>query len=173
MKLYRITILLVVLLLGNLQASAQHALGHEKDEVEAVLKQVDSFMETLTTNDIELRGSLQTPDGMNYVAVLRPDGSWRVIGRANSAFLNPPAADAPKTVEKYWDPVVFIRGPLAMVWNPFEFWVNDSTSHCGVNMMQLVKTDGTWKLANTIWTQEPPESCESLRPTDLSEMRPN
>jgi len=151
---------------------AQITNGHEQDEVEAVLAAVDTFMETLTTNDIELRSSLQTTDGMTYVSVKMPDGTWRVVGRPNSVFLNPPSEDAPKTVEKYWDPVVFIRGPLAMVWNPFEFWVNDTTSHCGVNLMQMVKTDGTWKLANTMWTHEPPEVCESLRPDDFSKMRP-
>jgi hypothetical protein len=151
---------------------AQYANGHEPAEVEAVLKAVDAFMETLTTNDIDLRSSLQTSDGMTYVSIKRPDGTWRVVGRPNSVFLNPPGDDAPKTVEKYWDPVVFVRGPLAMVWNPFEFWVDDTTSHCGVNMMQMVKTDGVWKLANTMWTHEPPEMCESLRPDDLSKMRP-
>lgn len=154
------------------QVHAQQANGHEPEEVEAVLKAVDTFMETLTTNDIELRSSLQTTDGMTYVSVKRPDGTWRVLGRPNSVFLNPPGDDAPKTVEKYWDPVVFVRGPLAMVWNPFEFWVDDKTSHCGINLMQLVKTDGSWKLANTMWTHEPPESCEALRPADVAVMRP-
>lgn len=164
--------LVALLICSTAPMSAQSANGHEQDEVEAVLAAVDAFMETLTTNDIELRSTLQTSDGMTYVSIKRPDGTWRVVGRPNSVFLNPPGEDAPKTVEKYWDPVVFVRGPLAMVWNPFEFWVDDKTSHCGVNMMQMVKTDGTWKLANTMWTHEPPEMCETLRPQDVSKMRP-
>ena len=172
MKTLLSLVLVALLSFISVPLSAQSANGHEPDEVDAVLAAVDAFMETLTTNDIELRSSLQTTDGMTYVSVKRPDGTWRVVGRPNSVFLNPPGEDAPKTVEKYWDPVVFIRGPLAMVWNPFEFWVDDKTSHCGVNMMQMVKTDGTWKLANTMWTHEPPETCEFLRPSDLSEIRP-
>lgn len=172
MKTLQSLVLVALLSFISVPLSAQSANGHEPDEVDAVLAAVDAFMESLTTNDIELRSSLQTTDGMTYVSVKRPDGTWRVVGRPNSVFLNPPAEDAPKTVEKYWDPVVFIRGPLAMVWNPFEFWVDDKTSHCGVNMMQMVKTDGTWKLANTMWTHEPPETCEFLRPSDLSEIRP-
>lgn len=172
MKTRQYLVLVALITFFALPLNAQSANGHQSEEVDAVLAAVDAFMETLTTNDIELRSSLQTTDGMTYVSIKRPDGTWRVVGRPNSVFLNPPGDDAPKTVEKYWDPVVFVRGPLAMVWNPFEFWVDDKTSHCGVNMMQMVKTDGTWKLANTMWTHEPPEVCESLRPSDLSKMRP-
>lgn len=172
MSYFKITAIVIALLILPNIIFAQTANGHEPEEVEAVLKAVDAFMETLTSNDIELRSSLQTSDGMTYVSVKHPDGTWRIVGRPNSVFLNPPGENAPKTVEKYWDPVVLVRGPLAMVWNPFEFWVDDKTSHCGINLMQLVKMDGNWKLANTMWTHEPPESCESLRPADLSTMRP-
>lgn len=146
--------------------------GHESGEEEAILKVIDEFMLTLTSNDITLRAGLQTDDGMTYTAVLRQDGSWRIVGRPNSVFLNPSPENSPETVEKYWDPVVMIRGPLAMVWNPFEFLVDGKTSHCGVNLMQMVKTDGQWKLANTMWTHEPPEACNELSPSDPTGIRP-
>lgn len=146
--------------------------GHQGGEEEAILKVIDEFMLTLTSNDIALRAGLQTDDGMTYTAVLRQDGSWRIVGRPNSVFLNPSPENSPEIVEKYWDPVILIRGPLAMVWNPFEFLVDGKTSHCGVNLMQMVKTDGQWKLANTMWTHEPPDACIELAPSDPTGIRP-
>ena len=172
-QIYRLMFLTIILVLFTMVANAQEIpLGHQPEEEAAVLKAVDDFMETLTTQDLNRRGELQTPDGMTYTAIHRQDGTWRVVGRPNSIFVDPQGVSTSESVEKFWAPVVMIRGPLAMVWNPFEFWLDGKTSHCGVNLMQLVKTEGEWKLANTMWTHEP-TACEALRPTDLTTMRPN
>ena len=172
-RFYRSIFLSTILGLFTVAAFAQdYPVGHQPDEQEAVLKAVDDFIITLTSQDLNRRSELQTTDGMTYTAVHRPDGTWRVVGRPNSFFLDPKGISSNESIEKFWAPVVMIRGPLAMVWNPFEFWLDGKTSHCGINLMQLVKTEGEWKLANTMWTHEP-TACEALRPSDLSTMRPN
>jgi len=35
---------------------------------------------------------------------------------------------------------------LANAWVDYEFWFNDNFSHCGVNSLHLVKTEGKWKI---------------------------
>ncbi len=172
MKKYVLVLMWMVFSMHLAHAQNQSVNGHQSGEEEAILQVIDDFMITLTTNDIAKRAGLQTEDGMTYTAVKRPDGSWRIVSRPNSVFLNPSPDDSPETVEKYWDPVVMIRGPLAMVWNPFEFLVDGKTSHCGVNLMQMVKTDGQWKLANTMWTHEPAETCNALAPSHPDKVRP-
>ncbi len=38
-----------------------------------------------------------------------------------------------------WDPVVTRRGPLAVLWAPYEFQRNGKTTHCGIDVFNLVK----------------------------------
>jgi hypothetical protein len=47
-----------------------------------------------------------------------------------------------------------IRGPIAVVWGEYEFWIDGKFSHCGVDSADLVKVDGDWKIANWMWTVE-------------------
>ncbi|MGN6293902.1 MAG: nuclear transport factor 2 family protein [Chitinophagaceae bacterium] len=46
-----------------------------------------------------------------------------------------------------------IDGPLAIVWTPYNFYLNGAFSHCGVNSFQLVKLDGAWKIQYLIDTR--------------------
>lgn len=41
---------------------------------------------------------------------------------------------------------VHIRGVLAHVWAPYQFFYNGQFSHCGVNAFMLVKTESGWKI---------------------------
>ena len=35
---------------------------------------------------------------------------------------------------------------IANAWTPYEFYVNDNFSHCGVNVFQLFNDGKTWKI---------------------------
>jgi len=70
-----------------------------------------------------------------------------------------------------WSPTVMIRGSLAVVWAPYEFWIDGQTSHCGVDVFDFVKVNDAWRVANSMWTVEP-DACEELRPADASAIRP-
>jgi len=58
-----------------------------------------------------------------------------------------------------------------VVWAPYEFWIDNATSHCGVDVFSFVKLDGTWRVANSMWTVEP-GACTGLRPSNPSIIRP-
>ena len=73
--------------------------------------------------------------------------------------------------EQYWDPIVHLRGSLGIVWTPYEFWRDGQTSHCGIDVFEMVKQDGAWRIGNVMWTVEP-ESCATLRPSDPARIRP-
>ena len=48
---------------------------------------------------------------------------------------------------------VKIDGPLAMVWAPYQFWYKGKFSHCGVDVFQLVRMQGEWKIVYLIDTR--------------------
>ncbi|MDL5514803.1 nuclear transport factor 2 family protein [Arenibacter sp. M-2] len=52
-----------------------------------------------------------------------------------------------------------IDGPMANAWTNYEFWVNDSFSHCGVNSFQLFNDQGSWKIIYLIDTRRK-EGCD-------------
>ncbi|MBS1597334.1 MAG: nuclear transport factor 2 family protein [Bacteroidetes bacterium] len=45
-----------------------------------------------------------------------------------------------------------IDGDLACVWTPYKFYVGDQFSHCGVNVIQLMKTADGWKIIYIVYT---------------------
>jgi len=46
----------------------------------------------------------------------------------------------------------------AAIWGDYDFWIDDEFSHCGGTSVTLAKVDGTWMIANWMWTVEK-ESC--------------
>jgi hypothetical protein len=116
--------------------------------------------------------AMQAPDGMTYVARPREGGGIEIVGRPNSYWVDPARADGPALRERYWSPTVLIRGPIAVVWAPYEFWRDGKTSHCGVDVFDLVRIDGEWRVSNSMWTVEP-DACAELRPADASKLRPD
>lgn len=58
-----------------------------------------------------------------------------------------------KIYEKLLDYKVTIDGDLAHVWTPYEFYVNDTLSHVGVNAFTLLKDNGKWRIIHLIDTR--------------------
>ena len=84
----------------------------------------------------------------------------------------PSTSSRPSTnKERYWDPVVHVRGGIAVVWTPYQFWADGKSSHCGIDVFDMMKDKGVWKIANAMWTVEP-DACAALRPKDPSKLRP-
>lgn len=54
---------------------------------------------------------------------------------------------------------VKIHNNIAMVWAPYDLWVNDKFSHCGVDVFTLIKNSAGWKIASVSYTVEP-EGCD-------------
>lgn len=55
--------------------------------------------------------------------------------------------------EEIWDERISnveiqIDGNLAQVWMDYSFYVDDNFSHCGVNAIQLLKTESGWKMVH-------------------------
>jgi len=51
-----------------------------------------------------------------------------------------------KIEERIHDPLVRIDNDLAVVWAPFDFLVDGKVDHCGTDLFNMVRVDGTWKI---------------------------
>lgn len=133
----------------------------------AVLDVVDRFMRAIGTNDVAALAALRLDGALNIVESPDGSGGTRVTRRP----FNASSYQSGNYLERYWDPIVHVRGSLAVVWTPYEFLRDGKTSHCGIDSFEMVKQDGQWRIGNIMWTVEP-DGCEGLRPADPSTMRP-
>lgn len=140
------------------------------DEKAAVLDAVDLVLQAMAEGDIPTYSSLLTPDGMTYSQSLI-DGQWNLRRRSNQEDINLIAGEKQSIAERYWQPTVLIRGPMAVVWAPYEFRKDGIVSHCGVDVFEMLKIDGRWIMGNAMWTVEP-GGCDRLRPPAGTLMRP-
>ncbi len=54
--------------------------------------------------------------------------------------------------ERIWDVKIHVDQRLASVWMEFAFYLDETLHHCGVNSMQLYRTDVGWKIAYLVDT---------------------
>jgi hypothetical protein len=136
-------------------------------EEAAVLAVVDRFMTAISTNDLAGLAALRIEGSVNIVE--RPDKSGGTLVTRRP--FDPVGGKPGPYRERYWDPVVHIRGSLAVVWTPYEFWNDGKTSHCGIDVFEMVKEKGQWRIGNMMWTVEP-DACPRMRPSDPARIRP-
>jgi hypothetical protein len=170
-----VSLALVALVFSAVPALAQAPSADER----AVLGVIDQFMHAVTSGDaaamarIRLEGTTTTierPDPAGGTTLLRRPFPAPPAAAAASSAQTPASAGSMR--ERYWDPVVHVRGRLALVWTPYEFWRDGKTSHCGVDVFELTKQDGAWKIGNVMYTVEP-DACPAMRPKDMTRVRPS
>lgn len=153
------------------RATLLEVVGHQPREEAAVLEAMDRYLTAMSVNDLRAMEGLQTADGMTYTARPTENGGTAIVGRPNSYWVDPARAGEGNVLERYWSPTVLIRGPIAVLWAPYEFRVEGETTHCGIDVFDFMKIDGAWTLANSMWTVEP-GACDELRPGQDVEIRP-
>ena len=123
----------------------------------AVLAVADSALAAITRGDMVGFTDLMVPE-----AVLFPTGTqagvtrYRVRPRAEQR-ASPMAG---KVTERGFSPEVRINGGIAMVWYPYDLYVNDQWSHCGVDVFTLIRVADRWRIATMAWSAEQPPVCE-------------
>jgi hypothetical protein len=173
MNHWRAAFLTVALTAASLAGAGEPASppGHQAGEEAAVLAAMDRYLAAISASDLEAMAAMQLPEGTTYRALAGKDGKMDIVARPNSYWVDPARKDGHQHRERYWAPTVLIRGGIAVVWAPYEYWIDGQTSHCGVDVFDFVKIEGAWRVANAMWTVEP-DACAELRPADASTVRP-
>lgn len=113
---------------------------------------IDIFFEGFHQGDTLKMKSVMAESMVMQTAFTTKDGKNQIVDEQPETFLMA-IADRPKTQkweERLLDYMVQIDGNLAHVWTPYEFWFNDTFSHCGANAFTLAKTDDGWKIIHII-----------------------
>jgi hypothetical protein len=147
----------LLLAAAPLRAQARPAVP---DDSAAVVAAVQRLFDGLARRDTASLRALLLP-GTRFVSVPadRPDAVPRM--ESDAAALDRLARGRERLLERMWSPVVRVEGPIATVWAPYDFHVDGRFSHCGVDTVTLLHTDGRWRIASLVYTVQRAECAPS------------
>jgi len=141
-------------------ASAAPALAAPSAEETAVLAAAQRLFDAMAAPDAAAVQAAVLPGSMFTAVRARPDGTRQLSRVTVEQFA---ANLRPGLFEHMWAPVVSLRGDMiATVSAPYEFRLDGKTTHCGIDVFDLAKVDGAWKIAGLTWTAEP-AACAELK----------
>ena len=138
-------------------ASAVAAQSTEKDRAEVlavVTRMFDGMREADSTKvrsvfDPGARfSSARTREGKTTISYDAVDGWLAGIARSNRQW-----------DERIFDTEIRVDGNIASVWTRYNFYLNGNLRHCGVDSMELLRTDAGWKVTQLADTQQR-EGCK-------------
>jgi hypothetical protein len=126
------------------------------DDEAAVLGVVDSALERISAEDL-----------VGFTDLMIPGAAIGAVGvQEGQRFAGMRSRDeergqvwAEDVVERGFDAEVMLSGPLAMVWLPYDLYVDGAWSHCGVDVFTLFRTDAGWQIATVTYSVEQPPAC--------------
>ena len=121
----------------------------------------------MAAKDVEGSRKVLAPTG-RFNSVRNVDGKATVRTSAVEDYLRTLPAGKSAQRERMWNPEVRVRGDIASVWTPYDFWIDGKFSHCGIDTFNLVRSDGAWKIVDATYTVET-TGCE---PSPLGPLKP-
>lgn len=145
------------LVIATLVATSPGAVRAQSPEAEkAVIAIADSALAAITRGDAVALTNLMIPEAVLYPTSTREGvTTYRVRTREAQR-----AAVIRGVVERGFLPRAMVSGGVAMVWMPYDLYVNGAWSHCGADVFTLVKSGAAWRIASMAWSAEQPPVCE-------------
>lgn len=122
----------------------------------AAIALADSALALITRGDFVGVTDLMLPEARTFSSRER-DGAWQY--RSQTREEQRAATVRGRITERGFGPTALVSGPLAVVWMPYDLYVNGAWSHCGVDAFTLYKVAGAWRIATMAWSVEQPPAC--------------
>jgi len=146
----RLNILSIILVMNFSNVTlAQQA---QEDKIKEV---ISLFFEGLQNGDTLKIKQTISDDLVLQTAFLNNEGKSMLRDEDVSKFLNSVASKNPEDrwEEKLLSYNIQIDSNMANVWTPYEFYLNNNFSHCGVNSFQMFHDSTKWKIIYLIDTR--------------------
>jgi hypothetical protein len=123
------------------------------DSVAEVLHAVQSTMDGLAAHDSTALSERVLPDAVIQRWQTDSSGVWQTVTLTGAEFASRLGQPGPEFLERTWRETALVDGDVASVTAPYDFWVDGTCSHCGVDVLTLVRdADGTWRVATISYT---------------------
>ena len=150
-------ILTFILLALAFNGYSQDSTIDDEQQIKIVINQ---FFEALEKRDSVLLKNATMAEGQ----------IWRIYAnesptRANMRFVEDDLQtlkDLPPLKEIALDFEINIHHNIAIAWVPYEFWLNNEFSHCGIDLFNLFNIDEAWKIISAAYSVQK-DNCDELR----------
>jgi hypothetical protein len=116
----------------------------ESAEEQAVLAPIHAMFDGMSKRDA---AAIKAPTLPGGTMVLMRDGKpTQMTFEAFAERVGRPGTT--QIEERIHNPLVRVDNDLAVVWAPFDFLVDGKVDHCGTDLFNLVRVDGTWMIAS-------------------------
>jgi len=146
--------------LAALLALATPAAAATTADENAAINTVQRFFDAMASQDAATLSAITIPASV-YTSIRPAPGGTTKINRVTvEDFIK---NLRPGLQETMWAPRVHVRaGLMATVTAPYEFKLDGKITHCGIDVFDLAKVDGQWKIAAATWTAEA-DACAELK----------
>jgi hypothetical protein len=125
----------------------------QSDEL-AVQKVIESLFDGMRAKNINQLATVFEDEAMMQTIALGDNGPQVNPGSVSDFMKRISTTPADTQLdERILNFEIKVDGPMASAWTPYEFYVNGTFSHCGVNSFQLVKFTQGWKVVCIIDTR--------------------
>ena len=149
-----LAVLIAVTLPPSVRAQAAPQAAQQQAAQDSVVATVQEFFRAMTANDTAAMARVLKKDGQ-YYGTRQGSDSLMVFRVANAAYIEGMPRSRDTMVERIWNPVVQVHGPIAAVWAPYDIYRNGEFVHCGVDAFHLIRTPRGWQIAAILFTMEP------------------
>jgi len=129
-----------------------------EQEAEAIAT-LQALFDALETGDAELLRSVTDPSVVMHFSETR-DGTTTFGSASLDGLAERITSSEVPLIERMWDPVVVVNGPLATIWTPYDFYAGETFSHCGVDAANLLAGPDGWRIVALSWTRLQPPACD-------------
>jgi hypothetical protein len=136
------------------------ALADEMADRAAVVEMVQTFFDAMTDRNVEGMRSLLTPDG-HFFGYRESSEGLQVMNPTHQRYLEGLADGDSRLIERFWDPEVLLHDRMAVVWTPYDLFVDGTFSHCGIDSFSFLKTDRGWRITGIVFSMETEDCPES------------
>lgn len=147
---------LVVAAASPSQIRAQQATDNAADR-KAVAAVVDSSLAAISRGDMVKFTDLMVDEAVT-MSVRQSAGRYQHAARSREA--NRTTVMRGRITERAFATQVQVQGAIATAWAPYDLYIDDKWSHCGIDVFTLIKTGGTWKIATMVWSVDQPPVCD-------------
>ncbi len=126
------------------------------DQREQVRAVADSALAAINRNDRKALAALMLDEGRTF-SVRERQGQIRYASRTRAEQEASVITDT--IAERGFDAVIHVSGALAVIWLPYDLYLNGKWSHCGVDAFTLLQVEGRWRIATMAWSVEQPPAC--------------
>ncbi len=149
---------LALILCGPLCAGG--ALADEAEDRIAVIEMVQTFFDAMTARDVDGMRAMLTSDGIFYGYRETSEG-LQIMSPTHQRYVDGLAEGERRLVERFWDPQVLLHDRMAVVWTPYDLYIDGEFSHCGIDNFSLLKMEEGWKITGIVFSMETDDCSES------------